>query len=58
LEFAFEDADDESYIFSGEAPQAGFVADLFDILNHDNELGVCSINGMSQEDIQKVMPQP
>jgi len=56
LEFSFEDSDEESYIFSGENVQVGFVADLFDILNHDNELGVCSINGISQEDIKKLMP--
>ena len=56
IEFTFEDSDEESYIFSGENVQVGFVADLFDILNHDNELGVCSINGISQEDIKKLMP--
>jgi hypothetical protein len=55
LDISLDSPEEESYLFTGDSLQAGFVADLFDILNHDNELNVQSINGLTQADIQKLL---
>ena len=64
LEISLGDKDQEEYMFESpdspesEALQLGFVADLFDILNFEQSLGVLSINGETPETIKLKLQPP
>lgn len=62
LEISVKDAEQESYLFAVPAvvgqipvPQIGFLADLFDLLNFEANLGVVKINGFTHDQITKTL---
>ena len=65
LEIEIPDADRDSYIFADPLEsadstailQTGFLADLFDVLNFEVNLGVEKINNLTQAQITKTLQE-
>lgn len=59
LSLSIPDSQQDNYIFASpdRSPvlQIGFLADLFDLLNNDANLGVLRINGNTHEQIKKTL---